>query len=93
MELPAKIVNEDLRRFFMPKKYAEPEPVPEPVPEVPFLPITPAHPGQRYDVCPCALIPCIPQPHACSMQAALPMSNLHVKWGTEHCIPGLLIKN
>ena len=63
MELPAKIVNEDLRRFFMPKKYAEPEPVPEPVPEVLFLPITPAHPGQRYDLCPCALIPCIPQPH------------------------------
>ena len=36
VELPAKIVNEDLRRFFMPKKYAEPEPEPvsEPVPEV-----------------------------------------------------------
>ena len=36
MELPAKIVNEDLRRFFMPKKYAEPEPEPvsEPVLEV-----------------------------------------------------------
>ena len=44
MELPAKIVNEDLRRFFMPKKYAEPEPVPEPVPEVPFLSITPGRP-------------------------------------------------
>ena len=25
VELPAKIVNEDLRRFFMPKKYAEPQ--------------------------------------------------------------------
>ena len=36
VELPAKIVNEDLRRFFMPKKYAEsePEPVSEPVPQV-----------------------------------------------------------
>ncbi|CAK0785816.1 hypothetical protein CVIRNUC_009028 [Coccomyxa viridis] len=35
VELPAKIVNEDLRRFFMPKKYAEPEPEPvsEPIPE------------------------------------------------------------
>ncbi len=39
MELPAKIVNEDLRRFFMPKKYAEPEPEPvsEPIPEVCLL--------------------------------------------------------
>ncbi len=34
VELPSKIVNEDLRKFFMPKKYAEPEPVPEPVPGV-----------------------------------------------------------
>ena len=37
MELPAKIVNEDLRRFFMPKKYdakPEPEPVSEPITEV-----------------------------------------------------------
>jgi len=34
VELPSKIVNEDLRKFFMPKKYAEPEPIPEPVPEV-----------------------------------------------------------
>ncbi len=34
VELPAKIVNEDLRRFFMPKKYAEPEPVQKIAPEV-----------------------------------------------------------
>ena len=42
VELPAKIVNEDLRRFFMPKKYAEPEPEPEPVSE----PVP--------EVCPCS---------------------------------------
>ena len=82
MELPAKIVNEDLRRFFMPKKYAEPEPVPEPVPEVPFLSITPAHPGQRYDLCPHVSL----SPMSRSSQAALPMLNLRVLWGTEHCI-------
>ena len=34
VELPSKIVNEDLRRFFMPKKYAEPEPLPKALPEV-----------------------------------------------------------
>ena len=42
MELPSKIVNEDLRKFFMPKKYAEPEPVPEPVSEVGQSPRFPA---------------------------------------------------
>lgn len=42
VELPSKIVNEDLRKFFMPKKYAEPEPVPEPVPGVGQSPRLPA---------------------------------------------------